>query len=175
MGHDGFYFLGYISRTHGVQGKMVIKMESDDPGRYKKLKSLFIENGTELAEYTVGSVSVSGENAIVGVAGVTDMDTAETFVGRQVFLPLSALPRLGPKKLYLHEAVGMEVIDQNLGVMGKIAKVYDLPEQPVAEVVYREKEILFPLVSQFIVKVDRTQKQLHVDLPEGLVDIYLNS
>jgi 16S rRNA processing protein RimM len=175
MGHEGFYFLGYISRTHGVQGKVVIKMESDEPSRYNKLKTLFIESGTELAEYPVSSVSVSRVQAIVGLTGVADMNAAELLVGRQVFLPLSTLPRLGPKKLYLHEAIGMEVVDQNLGSLGRITRVFDLPEQPVAEVIFREKEVLFPLVSQFILKVDRQKQQLLVELPDGLVDIYLNA
>jgi 16S rRNA processing protein RimM len=174
MEHEGFYFLGYIPRTHGVQGRVVIKLESDDPARYKKLKSLFIESGTELMEYPVSSVSVSGDQAIVALEGVTDMDMATAFLRKQVFLPLAFLPDPGNKKLYLHEAQGMEVIDKSLGSLGVISAVYDLPEQPVAGIMVNGKEVLFPLIGQFIVKVDRVSKQLHVDLPEGLVDIYLN-
>lgn len=173
MEHNGFYFLGYVARAHGVQGKVVIKMESGNPAQYKKLKNLFIETGTELQEYPVSSVSVSGLQAIVGLAGVTDMDTAQTFVRKQVFLPLSYLPKLGKNKLYLHEAIGMEVIDSELGPLGVIQKVLDLPEQPVAQMEVKGKEVLFPLVSEFIVQVDRKDQKLYVSLPDGLVDLYL--
>jgi hypothetical protein len=37
---------------------------------------------------------------------------------------------------------------------------------------FHEKELLFPLISAFILRVDRENKVLYVELPDGLVDIY---
>ena len=38
---------------------------------------------------------------------------------------------------------------------------------------YKETEILFPLNEDFIVEIDDEEKILTLDLPEGLLDIYL--
>jgi 16S rRNA processing protein RimM len=173
MGHDGYYPIGYTSRTHGVKGNVMVKLDVDDPKRYGKLKTVFLEKEGVLHPFTVTTVSIAGDHAIIGLAGIGDMDAAETLLKCGVYLPLKELPPLKGTKLYLHEAIGMKVLDKWLGHLGTIDQVFDLPEQPVARVMYQEKEVLFPLISAFIVKVDRRQQELHVDLPEGLVDIYL--
>ena len=36
-----------------------------------------------------------------------------------------------------------------------------------------DKEVLIPVSDAVIVKVDRKKKQIMVDCPEGLIDIYL--
>jgi 16S rRNA processing protein RimM len=40
---------------------------------------------------------------------------------------------------------------------------------------YKNKEILFPLNEDMIVEIDEDEKTLLVDLPEGLLELYLNS
>jgi 16S rRNA processing protein RimM len=173
MGHDGYYPIGYTSRTHGVKGNVMVKLDVDDPRRYSKLKTIYLEQGGSLHPFSVTSVSIAGDHAIIGLAGIGDMDAAEKLMKCGVYLPLKELPPLKGTKLYLHEAIGMKVLDKSLGELGTIDQVFDLPEQPVARVLYQEKEVLFPLISAFILKVDRQLNELHVDLPEGLVDIYL--
>jgi 16S rRNA processing protein RimM len=51
--------------------------------------------------------------------------------------------------------------------------VYERTEQPVIEFSYSDKKVLFPVHEQLIKKVDREKKELHVSLPEGLLEIYL--
>ncbi|HEX5001518.1 MAG TPA: ribosome maturation factor RimM [Bacteroidia bacterium] len=174
MGHDGYYLFGSITRTHGVKGGVVVRLDVDDPVRYKKIKQLFVETGDVLKQYRVTSASVSGDQAIFILDGIADMDVAATLKNHPVYLPLNELPVLSGKKLYLHEAIGMQVIDTEKGALGIIDQVFDLPEQPVARVLCNGKEVLFPLIESFIVKVDRAAGELHVALPDGLVDIYLN-
>jgi len=174
MGHDGYYLFGTITRTHGVKGGVVVRLDVDDPVRYKKIKQLFVETGNELKQFVITSASVSGDQAIYILDGISDMDVAATFKNHPVYLPLSDLPALKGNKLYLHEAVGMRVVDAEKGALGVIDQVFDLPEQPVARVLFNGKEVLFPLIEPFIIKVDRASGELQVALPEGLIDIYLN-
>ena len=35
-----------------------------------------------------------------------------------------------------------------------------------------EHEVLVPALEHFIVKIDREKKQVHLNVPEGLIDIY---
>jgi 16S rRNA processing protein RimM len=45
----------------------------------------------------------------------------------------------------------------------------------VAVVPYKFKEIMFPLNDDLIVEIDEENGTLKVDLPEGLIDLYLES
>jgi 16S rRNA processing protein RimM len=37
-----------------------------------------------------------------------------------------------------------------------------------------EKEVLVPLIKNLVTKVDRENKELHIQAPEGLIEIYLD-
>lgn len=172
MEHDGYFRLGTIVKTHGIRGNVIIRLDVDDPVRYKKTKAVFLEKDGLLFSVKVLSASLAGELMNVNLEGYEDMNAAETLVRQDVFLPLSELPKLKGNKVYFHEAIGMLVVDSREGELGKITKIYEMPEQPVAAVAFGEKELLFPFVTTFFDKVDRENKILFVTLPEGLADIY---
>lgn len=172
MEFEGYYRLGTIIKTHGIKGNVIVRLDVDNPDRYKKLKAVFLLKDSLLCSYKVLSTSFNGELMNVNLEGIPDMNTAETILKQDVFLPMSDLPVLSGNKIYLHEAIGMTVIDSQEGELGVIQKIYDLPEQPVASVAFGEKELLFPVLTIFIDQVDRENKILRVTLPEGLVDIY---
>ena len=66
---------------------------------------------------------------------------------------------------------GYNIEDATHGLVGKIDEVIEMPQQMMAVVVYRGREILIPLNEQFIVTADEEQSVLHMDLPDGLLDL----
>ena len=172
MEHDGYYLLGSIYRTHGVKGNVIIRLDVDEPAAYKKLQAAFLELDGKLQPFKVTSTSILNDQFIAHFEGIEDMDTAESLIRVPVYLPMKELPKLKGKKLYLHEAVGMKVVDAIEGEIGIIQKIYDMPEQPMASVALGDKELLFPVIAAFIERIDRENKVLYVNLPEGLVAIY---
>ncbi len=63
--------------------------------------------------------------------------------------------------------------DKKRGVFGHIKGVNDTAAQAFFEVLNGDVEMLIPLLDQFIVKVDRPNKNILVDLPDGMIDMYL--
>jgi len=105
------------------------------------------------------------------------MDTeedADAIMGNAVYLPLSMLPKLEGNKFYFHEVIGFEVEDKRLGIVGKIVSINDSSAQPLFEVKKGETEILIPMIDHFLVKIDRENKKVMMDLPEGLIEMYLS-
>ena len=45
--------------------------------------------------------------------------------------------------------------------------------QWLAKVTIEEKEVLVPLIEQMLIEVNLRNKFIRVDLPEGLIDVYL--
>ncbi|RYG05892.1 MAG: 16S rRNA processing protein RimM, partial [Chitinophagaceae bacterium] len=48
------------------------------------------------------------------------------------------------------------------------------PQQFIATVLYKETEIMFPLNEDIIVEIDDEEETILVNLPEGLLDVYLS-
>ena len=64
-------------------------------------------------------------------------------------------------------------MDQIHGNIGHITGVNDQTAQALFEINYQGKEILIPVIDEFIVSVNREEQTLHVKTPEGLLELYL--
>ena len=104
---------------------------------------------------------------------VPNEEEADALLGNAVYLPLKMLPKLTGNKFYYHEVIGFEVEDQRLGIVGKIQSINDSSAQPLFEVLNGEIEILIPMIDLFLVKIDRENKKVIMNLPEGLIEMYL--
>jgi 16S rRNA processing protein RimM len=87
---------------------------------------------------------------------------------------LSELPPLEGNKFYFHEIKDFRVVDVAHGKIGVVDGVLDLPQNPLIKIIFKEKEILIPITDDIIKKVDRKNKEISIDAPDGLIDIYLN-
>jgi 16S rRNA processing protein RimM len=94
-------------------------------------------------------------------------------VGNALFLPLNKLPQLAEDQFYYHEIIGYRLVDAALGALGEVTDVYELPQQAVIAMNYQGKEVLVPISDEIVLKANHTRKELEVNLPEGLLDIYL--
>jgi 16S rRNA processing protein RimM len=83
------------------------------------------------------------------------------------------LPPLKGTKFYFHEVIGFTVLDKNHGNIGIITSILDLPQQSLMQIQHGSKEILIPLVDKVLLKVNRSKKELHIQAPEGLIEIYI--
>ena len=91
---------------------------------------------------------------------------------KETFLPLKDLPILKGKKFYYHEIIGFKAFDKKFGEIGIIKKFNDQTSQPIiiAEGI-KNKEIMIPLVDDFLIEVNRMEKIIIFNLPEGLINL----
>jgi 16S rRNA processing protein RimM len=104
---------------------------------------------------------------------VESEEEADKIIGCPVYLPLKMLPKLSGNKFYFHEVIVFEVEDKRYGIVGVIQSINDSTAQTLFEVLNGDVEILIPMIDHFLVKIDRENKKVIMDLPEGLVEMYL--
>jgi 16S rRNA processing protein RimM len=168
------FLLGYTIRPSGVQGEVVIEMDVDDPTRYKKLDSIFIELHGSLVPFFVKGSKLNGSALTVKLDGIDKPDDTRDIMKSSVYLPLEKLPPLDDKHFYYHEIPGYEVIDERFGVVGIAEEILDRLMQPVIKIRHGRDEVMIPLSEGAVKKVDRAEKKLYVSSPEGLIELYLS-
>lgn len=166
--------LGYISKRVGNFGDLAFVLDVDDPKRYLKLESVFVELNNTLVPFFIKKIQLRGNTAVVSIEGIDTIEKAEEIVRSGIYLPLSFLPPLTGKKFYFHEMPGYTVIDKKYGAIGVVEEVLDYPQQAIFQIKFGEHEILIPAKDEFIVSINRSTKQLELDAPEGLIDIYID-
>ncbi len=169
------YYLGFISKTFGYKGEVVCYLDVDDPEYYEKLESVFIHLEGKLVPFFIEKITFrpSGNEAVIAFEHVDTEEKALHLCGNEMYLPLEMLPPLSGKQFYFHEITGFEVIDAEKGVVGIVEKVLELPGNPVMQLKKGNKEVLVPASDAIIEKVDRKKKEIYIQAPEGLIDLYL--
>ncbi len=171
---DCFYF-GKVVKTHGIKGEISIRIDADEPTAYLDLEYMLIEITNKLVPFFIKSLKVLGNKAYVALDTVTTIELASSFAGKDIYLPLTLLPKLNDDQFYFHEIVGFKIIDEAEGLIGELAKVLEYPNQSLFQLFKEEKEILIPIQDEVIKRVDKKNKTIYIQAPDGLIDLYLNS
>lgn len=174
MDKDDYFYLGKILSTHGNKGQLLVFLDVDDPRKYQKLESVYVDIDHERIPFFISLIELKPNNkAIVTIEDVNSIDDAEPFCGRQLFLPASTLPKLTGNRFYYHEVIGFRVHDQQHGELGLIENILEMPNQSLFQIRHGEKEILVPITDDILVKVDRRNKTVRINAPAGLIELYL--
>lgn len=174
MRKEDCFYLGKIAKKFSFKGEVLIYLDTDEPELYQEMESIFVEFNKDLVPFFIENSNLhKGDFLRVKFEDVDNEEQADEIIGSEVYLPLNMLPKLEGNKFYFHEVIGFEIEDQSLGVFGKIVSINDTSAQPLFEVVNGNVEILVPMIDQFLVKIDRENKKVIMDLPEGLVEMYL--
>lgn len=94
-------------------------------------------------------------------------------LGKGVYLPLSTLPPLTGKKFYYHEVIGFEIREADGKTCGNIVSINDQTAQNYFILNLAGKEIIIPIIRDWILEVNREEKFIKMFLPEGLMDVFL--
>lgn len=174
MRKEDCFYLGKIAKKFSYKGEVLAWLDTDDPGFFENMESVFVEINNHLVPFfIVESRLHKNEFLRVKFEDIDSEEAAEKILGHALYLPLTALPKLEGDKFYFHEIIGFTAEDQRLGDIGTIVGVNDSSAQPLFEIKKGDIEILVPMIDQFIIKVDRENKKIILNTPEGLVDLYL--
>ena len=168
------FYLGKIAKLHGYKGEVSLFLDVTNPQDYATLDAIFIDINTQLTPFFIESIKLKNNGfAAVRLEGVNDEVTAKRILRKDVYLPAKVLPELEGINYYDHEIEGYKVIDNKHGDIGLLESVIDFKVNPLLQILKGEKEILVPLIDGVVTKVDRNKKELHINTPDGLVELYL--
>ena len=174
MRKDDCFYLGKIAKKFSFKGEVLIYLDTDEPELYENMESVFVEFNKNLVPFFIDNSNLHKNDFLrVKFEDVDTEEDADSIMNCEVYLPISMLPKLSGNKFYFHEVIGFEIEDKRLGVFGKIVSINDTTAQPLFEVLNGNVEMLIPMIDHFLVEIDRENKKVIMDLPEGLVEMYL--
>lgn len=170
------FYLGKIVRKYSFNGELLIKLDTDQPELYENLEAVFIDYRNTFIPFFIESSQFHKSNLLrVQFEDVNTETDADALLKSDVYLPLEFLPKLEGNKFYFHEVIGFTVEDKKFGSVGIIKRINDSTAQALFEIDREGVEILIPMNDDFIKKVDRKNKTILIEAPEGLIDLYLES
>ena len=157
-----FLEIGKIINTHGVRGEVKLEPWADSPQQLKSLKNLWAEDKA----FPIQECRVHGQFVIAKLKGVDTVEAAMMLKGKVVHASREELP-LPAGSFFIHDMIGLPVLDQNGREIGVLKEVLDYPAGRIF-VVCGETEHLIPEKGGFLTSLDPSLGHLKVNLLEGM-------
>lgn len=163
-----------VLKTKGLKGEMQLYVDFADLADID-FDAIFIEIGGKLAPFFVESIKYQQKNAAyLYLEDVDTIEKATPLVKKNIYLPKKLKPKKKKAEFTLKDLQGFTAVDENEGKLGVITAIHEYPQQLVAAVTYKNCEVLFPLNEEIIKSIDVVSEIVTIDLPDGLLDIYLD-
>ena len=174
MEKNDYFRVGTIWKPKGLKGELHIYVDFEGLEAVK-FSTIFIEITGKLVPYFVNSIKYLQKNAAYLILeDVDSIEKAFLLVKKHIYLPNKLKPKRKKSEFTLMDLVGFTAIDENEGELGVITDIHEYPKQLIAALTYKNCEVLFPLNEEIIKGIDVVKEIVTVDLPEGLLDIYLD-
>ncbi len=174
MQKENCFYLGKIVRKYSFKGELLIKLDTDEPQMFTEMESVFVEKNKNLIPFFVERSSLHKSTLLrVKFEDIDSESDADSLMGLHLFLPLNMLPKLTGNRFYFHEIIGYTIEDTAFGQVGVVKGVNDGTAQALFEIDRDGKEILIPINDDIIKNVDRDSKTILLEVPAGLIELYL--
>jgi len=161
------YQIGRIGKTHGVKGEVSLHFDDDVFDRTDADYVVLEVDGLLVPFFFEEYRFRSDSTAIVKFCDIDTQERARQLTGCDVYFPLSLTPDDAPVTWAFF--VGFTLIDAHTGQpVGTIASVDD---QTVNILFELEGGQLIPAAEELITDIDRDNKTITIELPEGILEI----
>jgi 16S rRNA processing protein RimM len=162
--------IGLITGAFGIKGEVRILSLNDEPERFLDLESVIIV-GPDGDETTcrIEKARIHKRHALVRLEGIRDRDRAESMKGSYVRLAGGDMTIAEEARIERDKLIGLEVFTRSGDRLGIIEEVIRTGANDVYEVVYEDRSILLPAISDVIAEVDIENGRMIVDPLPGLL------
>lgn len=145
------YLTGIILKPKGLKGEVKVEPITDFPESFLSRKEYFAGRSVDSVErLTVKKAALAGGFAWLFFEGVDSMEKADAVSGWKLFVPEEQLLPQPDNRAYLHEIIGMRVLDRSRSEVGTVTNVLAMPAHDVYEVQVGERKILLPAIDEFV-------------------------
>jgi len=171
MAYKSNILLGRITKLSGYEGAVTVKLEKNFPENILPDESVFLEIEGRPVPFFISDYEYTGADILkISFEGYDTKEKITEFIGCRIFLT-KGKPEVTPSE-EINILIGFKVIIKNDKLLGTIKDVIESPGQWLLNITSPEKEeILVPFHEDFIVSINKPEKKVLMNLPEGLTEI----
>lgn len=167
-----YFKIGKLAATFGVQGQLVLQHNLGKKTSLKGLETIFVEETNDsFLPYFITATKIKNDQEIfISLEGIESKEAARVLVRKEVWLPESDFKKFAAASAPI-SFLGFMVIDKK-EELGEVLEVIEQPHQVLCRIMIGGKDVLIPLHEDSLEKIDKKNRRLYVNLPDGLLDIY---
>ena len=173
MTGEGYITVGKLGKPHGIRGAFRFSLYEGLKSKKKVPKHFWLESGGSFLPWFIQKIEWTGvQDGIINFEEITGPEKARIYSGCELFLTgADAQQYLKKKDTGFDYLVGFAAMQENDGLIGVIEEISDTTGQTLLSVNRDGREVIIPLVDDFIVGINKRKKEIIFDLPEGLLEL----
>lgn len=161
--------IGTIVGTHHLRGSVKINSIFENIELIKNERILLEKNDKKKLLVVKDVKRLNDKKVILNFEGIDNIDDAKELNGYKVKIRRDLLPEKNENDFYIKDLFGLEVFSENR----KIGEIIDVMETAAHNILIIEdidtgKEIMVPLIDEFVTKIDFPNGKIEVALIDGM-------
>ena len=161
--------IGTIVGTHHLRGSVKINSIFENIELIENERVLLEKNDKKKLLVVKNVKRLNDKKAILDFKGIDNIDAAKELNGYKIKIRRDLLPERNEDDFYIKDLFGIEVFSGN----EKIGEIIDVMETAahnilIIEDIETEKEIMVPLIDEFVTKIDFPNNRIEVSLIDGM-------
>ncbi len=171
---DQYPILGVLQRLHGYQGEFILVSGRKIGTFVEDLEQVFLMiDGIPVPFFIDRLEWYSDTSLILGFDQIQDKESAMEFLGTEVLYPYAVPREKSSQDPGLESLVGYTLVDVLHGEIGKITGILYYSENVLFEAERPGgRELLIPVHPDIILEIDKENRSLRIQIPEGLLDLF---
>ncbi len=172
---NNYFKIGRLAGTFGINGQLVLEHNLGKKTSLKGLENIFIErNENSFLPYFIESAKIKNDREVyLKLEGISSKEAAHHLIKNEVWLAENDFKKLAAVAAPI-SLLGYMVLNEKEEI-GEVIEVIEQPHQVLCKILLDNKEALLPIHEETLKKIDKKNRRLFLNLPEGLLDIYRNA
>lgn len=166
---EDVYKIGVFNKPHGIHGELSFTFTDDRFDQVEADYLICLLDGIFVPFFLEEYRFRSDSTALVKLEGVDTAERARMFTNVEVYFPTAHAEEAGPGELTWDFFIGFHIEDAKHGELGEVTEVDNTTINTLFVVDHQGEELLIPAQEDFILNIDRQQRIISMDLPEGLL------
>ena len=168
-----YFKIGKLVAVYGLKGELLLKHELGKKTSLKGLQAIFIEERkNSFIPYFIAATKIKGNEEIyLQLEGINSREAAIKITQKEIWMPEVDFKKFAAKSAPA-SLLGYTIIN-NKEPLGEILELIEQPHQLLCRLEIKGKEVLIPLHEETLKKINHNKKEVLVELPDGLLEIYL--
>ena len=172
--------IAQVLKSNGTDGELVLGFREIAPEDINLQEPVFIIfDGLPVPFYIESFTKRGNTKALVRLTDIRSMEDVEEIAGKAVYVEDDQIPEMSLEEDGFAALVGWTLLtpeipdqvgdDMEVIEVGEITDFIDIPNNPCIEVETENGAVMIPLHEDLIISVDPENRELIMEVPEGLL------
>ncbi len=163
--------VGKIVTTHGLKGEVKVYPTTENPDRFLELSRVFLDLGVSRKELEIESVRFQNKMVLLKFKGLDRIEDVEGFRSRDLLIRREDAIPLAENQWFIGDLIGLKVLLPDDAVLGTVKDVMETGANDVLLISTGKKDVMIPVVSEFVKKVSPEEGYIRVEVIPGLLEL----